>query len=188
MSKSGGWGVYCPGCKRTLQKSFWRKCQWNADGGRGSNEGGDPWGGVNFTQCKECQPDPLWITDPEGLKEVLPKDLMDRLSALVAKCQPKQMQAFIDDWMEMNTQFVRKGWSYLGCVKGCHEGDMLGFDPGNWVYSWVLGLLCPSLMEVAPWNIETKGDICEAMLALHDDLRRVPRDRAKPRDLILSSS
>ena len=46
--------------------------------------------------------------DPEGVNEILPQDLMQRLSALVSKCQPKKMQAFIDEWMEMNTQYVRK--------------------------------------------------------------------------------
>ena len=34
----------------------------------------------------------------------------------------------------------------------------------------MLGLLCPTLMRAVEWNEETKGDICEALLALHDDL------------------
>ena len=34
----------------------------------------------------------------------------------------------------------------------------------------MLGLLCPALMQAMEWNDETKGDICEALLALHDDL------------------
>ena len=170
MSVASTWGIWCPGCKQTLSKAHWRQCQWTANGGKGHHEGGDPWGSISYTKCKTCQPRAIWEMDPEGLEEVCPEEELKWLSALLAKAKPEHFLEFIAQWMELLDAYTRKSWSYLGAVKGKRAGDLTEFDPGSWVYAHVLGLLCPTLMRAVEWNEETKGDICEALLALHDDL------------------
>ena len=166
---NGGWGIYCPGCQQTLPKAYWRACQWKANGGRGHHEGGDAWGGISYTKCRTCQPKPIWETDPLGLEEKAPDQEMQWLSAVLAASSPQRFVEFVSRWMELIDAFTRKSWSYLGAVKGKRAGGLTQFDPGNWVYARVLGLLCPPVRAL-DWNDETKGDICEALLALYDDL------------------
>ena len=54
-------------------------------------------------------------------------------------------------------------------VKGNSAEGQVAFDPGNWVYAQALSLLCHQSNR-STWNDETKGDICEALLALYDNL------------------
>ena len=170
LSLRGPWGIFCPGCKQTLSKAYWRNCQWNAKGGKGHHEGGDEWGSIAYTKCRGCQPRPIYEMDPYGLEETPPQEEMQWLSALLEKSVQAHFVEFITLWMDLIDAYTRKSWSYLGAVKGKRAGDHLQFDPGNWVYAQALSLLCPTLVRAVEWNDETKGDICEALLALHDDL------------------
>ena len=72
--------------------------------------------------------------------------------------------------MHTINRYTRKHWSHFGAVRSQRVGDLAEFDPGNWVYAKVLGLLCPAYMRTVDWDICTKEDICEALLALNDDL------------------
>ena len=92
---SGGWGIYCPGCQQTLPKAYWRACQWKADGGKGHHEGGDAWGGISYTKCRNCQPKPIWETDPFGLEEKAPDEEMTWLSAVLATSSPQRCVEFV---------------------------------------------------------------------------------------------
>ena len=168
-ASGGNWGIWCPGCEQRLSKAHWRNCQWTANGGKGHHEGCDAWGGLSYTMCRKCQPNPIWETDPQGLEEKPPEEEMEWLSTLLQRSSPAHFVEFITAWMQILSH-TRKSWSYGGAVKGKRTGGLTEFDPGNWVYAHVLGLLCPTLMRAVEWNEETKGDICEALLALHDDL------------------
>ena len=48
------------------------------------------------------------------------------------------------------------------------------FDPSNAVYGLVIDMVCPNL--AGQWNIETKGDIIEALLGYHYNLKRIVPD------------
>ena len=80
-----GWGdqygIFCPGCEQYLSKAHWRPCQWKAN----SASGGTPFGEVNYTMCRDCQPHERWRMDPEGRNEPRPTEQLVRLSAIVAR-------------------------------------------------------------------------------------------------------
>ena len=106
--------------------------------------------------------------DPQGLTEHCPDEELDRLSALLGQVHGAHLEEFCTEWMHMVRRYDRKHWSYHGAVRG-QRGRLAEFDPGNGVYAKVLGLLCPAYMRTVGRNIYTKGDICEALLALSDD-------------------
>ena len=79
---------------------------------------------------------------------------------------------FVEEWMSMPYR-ERKMLSYSGAVLSrpdapthyhCPQTARGCFDPGNWIYSLVLDMMCPSLMPKVTWNLSTEGDICEAIM------------------------
>ena len=80
----------------------------------------------------------------------------------------------ISKWMQRLSADYRKATNHLGgvrCFDPTHHPPLgkcriLGdyFDPGNWVYTTVLILLVPSIVN-ANWTEEKMGNIVEAMIA-----------------------
>ena len=80
--------------------------------------------------------------------------------------------AFVEQWMTLSYK-DRKLFSYSGAVRSlpgdpthyhCPDTGHGYFDPGNYIYSLVLDIMCPSLMATVDWNMCTNGDICESIM------------------------
>ena len=92
------------------------------------------------------------------------------------------MESFIALWMTLPKAY-RKLLSYDGALRA-YPGDPRHyqcpcthqnyFDPSNAVYGLVIDMVCPNL--AGQWNIETKGDIIEALLGYHYNLIRIVQD------------
>ena len=150
--------MICPVCQQWVPRRGWTPTQWNS-----CNPMAQGWYGCNHCRRRQVPGDGLGIMHAQlvAAKEHL---------ATIALEAPPRFASFVIYWMEELRADYRKCLSYMGLVRefpGSPVGYFrsAGFDPGNLIYSRCLHVVAFSAVNEFPWNLETQGDIVEAMLA-----------------------
>ena len=169
----------CPNCGVLRYRAEWRPSQWKSC---------DPIT-AEYRNCKVCQfvppppprdvpppppPPPLFRAGGEndGVEHGT-SAAAQRIVLLASTCHPSSLHELIAMWMNDLPKKTRKVLSYSGALR-CRDprcpvhyvstGGVRFFDPGNYVYALTFDMLWPLHASENRWNIETKGDILEALM------------------------
>lgn len=105
-------------------------------------------------------------------KVEIPQEAL-QLQELASYCDSCTLGAFVMQWMSL-PRSERKNLSYNGAVQSrvgdpchytCPDELVKYFDPTNMIYSVALSIMAPNIEIENNWNAETRGDICESIMA-----------------------
>jgi hypothetical protein len=177
----------CPNCKVTRYKACWRPSQWAAkkavthgyiqckvcDGEKDEPGGSRPANPPTMPAPCAAGLAELHRTMPEWELGGFPAEA-ESLFSVTRHAMATNVEKFVKMWMEELPRKTRKDYSYNGAIRcrvkadprhyRCSDTGTQYFDPGNWLYAIALSALVPVCCKQEQWNIETKGDIFEAVM------------------------